>query len=439
MLSRVAWSVENPTLLAHSGLSPSTSEQQTMKNKPSRKRLRRRLALLLASTCLALLLAEGLLAAFPSMLPEPVRRHLEVSDGRNAKSMNLRAYEHDPVLEHRATAGFSGRESTSEFVFELRTVALPGLQPWGWRSEKFDPERSLDLIILGDSFAVGYGVEQEDTLAGRIIDYYRRRGKQAFNLGLSNTTGTLQYEIILQKALEHYSPKKVLLMHFENDYLDNAFFSIWKLARQSGDLAETRFPHSRGLWESVCPEQQATGSDTETPAPKRVFSGPRTFLYKHSAVWNILRYSLRLHPYSFARSGEFVGEGDISYVISPAFRAQATDLNRSCVRQGYQESLESLARIKAALDQRGIELCVLLIPFKESLLDPDDADVDRYHVCRNGVAALCHDMGAKVIDPLELWKPLSLQKQIYFPADGHWTSTGHQLAFDLVKQQFLSD
>ncbi|MCP4172032.1 MAG: hypothetical protein GY758_14805 [Fuerstiella sp.] len=359
-----------------------------MRNKTSHgKRLWPRLVLLAASIFLTLLLMEGVFALFPDILPAPIRRHLDVSAGRTAKSIYQRAYEHDPILEHRATLGFVGREETSELSFEFRTVALPGLEPWGWRSEKFDPERSLDFIILGDSFATGYGVKQEDTLAGRIIDDYRRQGKQAFNLGLSNNTGTLQYELILRRALEHYSPKKVLLMHFENDYVENTFFSKWKQARQSGNSATTRFPQSRGLWESVCADQENADSDASvSQQPKQVFSRTRTFLYKHSSVWNILRCSLHLHPYSLAESGEFIGFGKVSYIVSHEFRAQVTAHDRPCVRQGYEQARDALTRIKELLDRRGIELCVMLIPFKESLLDPDDADVGQYHVVRNGIA-----------------------------------------------------
>ena len=405
-----------------------------------RKRLWPRLVLLVASIFLTLLLTEGMFALFPDLLPEPIRRHLDVSAGRTAKSIYERAYEHDPILEHRAMLGFVGREETSELSFEFRTVALPGLEPWGWRSEEFDPKRSLDFIILGDSFATGYGVEQAETLAGRIIDDYRRQGKQAFNLGLSNNTGTLQYEIILRKALEHYSPKKVLLMHFENDYIENSFFSKWKQARRSGDSPDTRFPQSRGLWASVCAAQQDADSGVSVPRePRRMFSRTRTLLYRRSAVWNILRCSLHLHPYSLAQSGEFIGFGEVGYIASHEFRVQATAHDRPCVRRGYEQARGALIRIKEMLDRRGIELCVMLIPLKESLLDPVDADVDQFHVGRNSMAALCEEAGVKVIDPLASWQSLAREQQIYFPADGHWTSTGHRLAFELVQREFLGE
>ena len=408
-----------------------------MSQEPRKKarRLRKRLALAIGSTIVGVLLAEGLCRCFPVVLPAAVARHMRVVRGDAAETIYNRAYEHDPLLEHRAILGFVGSEETSELAFHFETVALPGLEPWSWRSEAYDPDRPLELLILGDSFATGYGVERELTLAGRLIQHYKDRGKQAFNLGLSNGTGTLQYEIILTQALKHYQPKKVLLLHFENDYVENYYFSYWRGLRDSEDSPKSRFPESRRVLRELCRGSNDAAPETSGPSTG-IVGGLRDALFRTSILWNLVKYAMRRSPYDLAGSGRCIVLGQATYIPAPEFRVYATHFDRPCVQNGYQLCRQSLTRIARMLDARDIELCVFLIPLKESLLDADSSRGSKFHVCRDGIAELCGELGVTLIDPLETWKPQMFEHQYYFPADGHWAVYGHEAAFELVREAF---
>ena len=420
-----------------------------MNNTPSKglkKALRRsvrrrwfRAAVLMGAFWVSILSCEVLFQLNPSLLPEPVSRHLEVSSGRQPESIFLRAYEHDDVLEHRAVIGFSDVHKTSEFRFQFDTVALPGLEPWGWRSRPFNSDRGLDTFIIGDSFATGYGVELDETLAGRIIQFEDQRGKQAFNLGLSNGTGTLQYEIILRKVFEYYSPSRVILLHFENDYLDNTFFTIWQNARETDQSVATEFPLSRRLQSQLCRGDVVAGTTRYGDDGSYSSAALRDVLYSRCALWNFGKYILRYYPYDLIETGRISSQRNAHYTLSPQLRIHSTEYGRECVQQGFDQAVASLTRIKELLDKNECDLCVVMIPFKESLLDHNPADAERYHIYRSRLAVHCRKMQTTVIDPLEQWKELISDQQIYFPADGHWTSVGHELAFDLVREEFLSD
>jgi len=79
--------------------------------------------------------------------------------------------------------------------------------------EKSKPE----ILVLGDSFTEGWGVEEKDIYL-TIIN--KEQGFQHRNLGLHGSSPLL-YAIQLPHYIEMYNPKKVILQLFDNDLDDN--------------------------------------------------------------------------------------------------------------------------------------------------------------------------------------------------------------------------
>jgi lysophospholipase L1-like esterase len=171
------------------------------------------LALLLASTTVALLLAEGLVRAYDllgvSMFEETTRYILELEPDAEL------------VYRHRAnldTVYQSVPFRTNELG--LRDRPLPAPVP--------DEAR---VLILGDSVTLGWGVPAEATFAARLErELAARLGRpvRTINAGVSGYN-TEQELAFLERHIESMAPRMVVLVYVEND-----------VERQIGDVAEMR-------------------------------------------------------------------------------------------------------------------------------------------------------------------------------------------------------
>lgn len=105
------------------------------------------------------------------------------------------------------------------------------------------PSAGKAIAVIGDSFAMGWGVQDEETFSSEL---QRRTGRQVYNLGVSSY-GTAR-ETLRLKGFEHLdSVDTVIIQYCDNDLRENARFRIRPPAearRKFEGLTEPR-PHSR--------------------------------------------------------------------------------------------------------------------------------------------------------------------------------------------------
>ncbi|MBT5551133.1 MAG: SGNH/GDSL hydrolase family protein [Nitrospina sp.] len=96
----------------------------------------------------------------------------------------------------------------------------------GARDDSFADITGLtNVVLLGDSFAEGYGVNFEDT-AQRIIEH--QTGFNLLNFGVTGHFGPVQYYTIYEKLAKSY-PHEALVIFFlpQNDFTDNDY-NVWR-------------------------------------------------------------------------------------------------------------------------------------------------------------------------------------------------------------------
>ena len=197
---------------------------QTQSGEQARRWLERRstpvLAIVAALGFGAVLAAvEGVLAA---MLAHPERlasgflldgvRSIYLREDWSVLQMDLGLVAYDPELTYLLRPG-AERFANREFDTTL-TGNSAGLR---------DDEASLhgpDLIVLGDSFALGWGVERDETFA-QILE--RRTGLSVLNAAMSSY-GTAR-EVILLERLDVSAARAVVVQYFANDYRENRAFA----------------------------------------------------------------------------------------------------------------------------------------------------------------------------------------------------------------------
>ena len=161
-------------------------------------RLARRTAAALVAVAAALLAAE-LLARAAGVRPFPAwsPRYLHVAD---------------PELGLVPSPSFVGRQETDEFSVEIRTNRL------GLRSPEPASDGERCVCVLGDSFAFGHGVAQDETVASRLQAILRTPVQDAGVMSY----GTWQATARLRRLARELHPTTcVLLFYAGNDALDN--------------------------------------------------------------------------------------------------------------------------------------------------------------------------------------------------------------------------
>jgi hypothetical protein len=346
------------------------------------------------------LAAEILFRAFPGLLPHELQVQLALAGTTRA------LYAADPVLEHRAVPGFDADIPHGECPHHVCAVSIPRLPAeWGFRTPPLDPARPIDTVVVGDSMAFGYGVAEDQTLAG-LMREDSAGGGQVVNLGLSNKTGTMQYELILCRFLKEYRPRQVVIMHFENDYTDNAFFADWQ--HRVADDPSFAYPHSR------------------EPGRRGQFQ-PLRRLKRQSLAATLLANAAR----KLATGKQRIAGTKQDYVISPEVLEIVAPENDAAAR-GCELGLAALQRMIASCRDASAAVTVVMIPSKEQALAPED-ELERYTRFYRRTAAFCREQGAIVVDLLDDFRREIHTQQLYFAIDGHMTGAGHAEAHRMLR------
>jgi lysophospholipase L1-like esterase len=203
-----------------------------------RAQLRRGLgAALLLAGGLTLALAGAELAArllweppmAPSrLIPEALRSLPDLRTKVDLGQPNVRALNAGALYETNG-AGFRGRD---------RTVAAP---PGGYR-----------IALIGDSFAMGWGVDEADTYAARLESSLTRQAHapvEVLNFGLAGLDAVESVDRYHDLALA-YDPDLVIYGYTLND-LENAFYR--RSAPNLGDVHAVLMASPSYLWRVLAP------------------------------------------------------------------------------------------------------------------------------------------------------------------------------------------
>ena len=158
--------------------------------------------------------AGALLYNFYSSIPDVLlrgARHYYFSHDRNIIQMSPDCAVYDQGLGYTLKPGrcnFSNLEFNTEYQINSLGVR--------------DDELSLDrpqIIILGDSYAMGWGVEQDETFAGQLE---KKSGGKVLNLSVSSYGTAREFEILKRADLSR--AKYLVIQYCENDYYENKTF-----------------------------------------------------------------------------------------------------------------------------------------------------------------------------------------------------------------------
>jgi lysophospholipase L1-like esterase len=348
------------------------------------------LALLGAAVLLVLGMGEVVLRLFPQLLSEEDRLRVHWREV-NAHEVS----QGDPYLGFRFPADYQGRfeRDGEEFAFTYTT------DRHGFRNSRPWPERA-DIVVLGDSMAFGYGVEDDQTWTALLGQ--RLPGTQIVNLGLVGGAPQ-QYERIYERFGQDLEPGIVLFCLFPgNDLGDAGRFDQWLQAGSEGNYRLWRPDGDhRTLWSLLGRSYLASFLRSVPPRLGSRLSG-RTIDFPDGG-------RLQLAP-SIYRGNEILAQRDHPY---------------------FRLVVDAVARTRARAERNGSRFLVLLVPTKEEVYLPllDEQPPP-------GTAPLAAYFSETGVPHLDLTPHFQAAaragEQLFFEVDGHPNAAGYRLMAEVV-------
>ena len=285
------------------------------------------------------------------------------------------------------------------------------------RSNSFgmrDRERALDggphrTVVLGDSFAEGWGVEEDQRLSNLLE---ARLGREFLNFGIENDVGPLQYQILYERLASRFSHDRVLIMFLpDNDFTDNDA-DYWRWRRP--DFLDRYRPYyeadAAGGYRAFYPVPRP-GSDTATAEQKSWLRAAGDGLRRNSWLLATLRY-LRLR-----------------FLSRPAGYSGYLDFTAGELRA----VLWSFRQIKALAGRR--QATILVIPRPSDLRRVRETGDNRL---ARALDPFGRENDITIVDLLQLMPKFEPRTERYYlPCDGHWNAEGNRIAAQALLSTML--
>jgi hypothetical protein len=378
-----------------------------------------RLAAVAGGALLFLATASSLLAALEraAVAVAPLALYGFVPDDRSFGD----AYTLGPDEELIGRAGYRGSMRHPEF-FGIRV----DLNDWGLRDglDEATPIAREDdsVLVLGDSFAFGTGVELAETFHERLEEAAGEITPRPLRVTCAAMPGNAQTRelMTLERMIDRTVPDVVVVaFYFGNDFTDNIGTAF-------------REAKAKGILDGLLPEKSAAQG---SPALPRLLHGATRlpFWQGGSAVCAQLlpRFEDRL-----------VALGWIERSLVPTNRFLESCLTtRSTLERDYLRdfTLQTFDRLEARCREIGARLVVLAVP---ALVQASRRAFDAWAALRSGERAKDLDRrgfyddfvsrlaarGLQVADPIAEIEAAEARGVSCYHREGHWNAEGHRAA-----------
>jgi hypothetical protein len=358
-----------------------------------------KLSLLLCSFALVASVAEAWLRLLPERDSVAFRR------GREKPRFN--PYVSSGVFAYELRPDWSCRHDSADFDVTVRTNAL-GLR--GAPASLRKTPGTYRILVLGDSFAFGFGVEDDETLPA-YLDHElggRAAGIEVLNAAVPGWATDL---VTTGFALE---PDLVILTLFQNDPAELMWHRI--------SFGEERLPRRIQSTQRMIDQRGRMHyvNDAELALPRMVFPG-QSLLRDHSHLYHWLRYRLtRLWVAWALRRGEKRRSTD----EGPGPPGPMESLAPEQIQRGLETSARFRLRyhrflldaIQTLCAERGVALRFLQYHGRGPAPEPGSDAAEMHEDC----AA----RGSHCLNTLNLFPPEE-RAALFLPLDGHPSAEGH--------------
>ena len=264
------------------------------------------------------------------------------------------------------------------------------------------------IVVAGDSFAWGWGVNDGDNFASRLM--IGRPDREVINLGVINYN-VVQEMKYFERVGEQLQPDVVLLAFCMNDIVGSTYDF---LARRVG-RPPARHEPARGML-----RVKQTIADHSV-----VYQLANDVVMTHRGL---MRLAVRL-----GLKDVLNGYEALDYNVRPFLKQYPLELANE-----WNTAMAQVLQFKSITDAHGVRLIVAIIPALQSversalegslatsIYETDDFDLDRPY---GAIASLAQQSGIEFINPTAAFRAAeSLGIRLYLKGDMHFNAEGHRL------------
>jgi len=319
------------------------------------------------------------------------------------------------VTEVISTYGDMAAMSGCDDCREMRMVRFQ-TDDFGFRNSDYDPDKPVDIIVLGDSFGAGEGTTQPKIVASLLQSEY---GFHTYNLSMSGYN--LWQELIdLQAELPR-------LKTHENTVV------LWTVF--AGNDFETPY-----------------GNNLEPPPSKGWIDRMKVSFDIFRRRSPIFQYAQRIYysteghrPKDSAIAKEFIN-GEKMYFYSGDVEVRDRTYEEFLKHRNHDKARVVLEQMKTIADKKGFEVAVVLIPSKPEVYSWvfDENELWTSDTAASGISiaieAMCDENGFEFLDlkptliaeSQRLWE--KSEKLLYWYDDTHWNNNGNEFVASVVNE-----
>jgi hypothetical protein len=323
----------------------------------------------------------------------------------------------NPVYDHGLVADFDGFDFWGELRYHLMTNSL-GFKDSSVRDVPMKPT-SRRILLIGDSFTEGIGLNFEDTFAGMLANAGQQRSDRIefLDAGVVSYSPSIYYKKIkyfLERGLQF---DEVVLFSDPSDVTDEAtsYFCI-----------------------DDDPKYRAHCSPAEGSQQTGASKPDAEFFANHFAVTNRLRITIKRTMMSWLgnrRRAINTEHPGIAWVFAASDAAQ---FNQPLgVDGGIARSLQNMGKLADLLAARNIPLTIVVYPWAQQLAqnDRDSRQVSLWRdFCRNRCKAFIN-----LYPPFfaETERDKNWFEHLFILGDLHYSVAGNRFLFQQLEKQLL--
>lgn len=317
---------------------------------------------------------------------------------------------------------------------------------FGLRGDEFSVKKqddSFQILILGDSFAQGYGVELEESFPKIIEKELNSKNPlkkvEVISAGVLGYSPLLEYLYLKERGLG-LSPDLVILAFNQTDFWDDRQrFS--ELKRSYPDYGEAKIEELVSLGEAKFYFDKINKSSGSMPQQKVYLPGI-SYRFKTWLSTNLKTYRLAvdfIKKRNVPVQQDAINQGDIDRDILAIERgSKLTDKNYLTL---WELPIKHITMMKLLLDQNKIPFTVVAIPDAMQVSDRewpgrkalgfDNHFEDTRPPFEDELTRRLENINVPVINLLPGFKASNIFP-LYFKYDGHWRESGHRLAGEII-------
>jgi hypothetical protein len=325
----------------------------------------------------------------------------------------------NPVYDHDLAANFDGHDVWGEVRYRLITNSL-GFKDGSVRKVPLKSD-SRRILLIGDSFTEGIGMNFEDSFAGQLSRAGQERSDRIefLNAGVVSYSPSIYYKKVKYLIESGLQFDEVVLFSDTSDVTDeaNSYFCI----------------DDDPKYRAHCSRSEGSQQPPGMTAPKKI-----DFFIDRFAVTNRLRIYIKRSIQSYLGNRRRAIKTDharIGWAI-PGFDA-STENQPLGVDGGIARSLENMGRLSDLLAAHHIPLIIVVYPWAQQIAQ-GDRDSRQVSLWRDFCPGRCKAF-------INLYPPFfaaadadkSWYEHLYILGDDHFSIEGNRMMFRELARHLL--